>query len=171
MRVIHFAPEPFLSQRIRGLFDAYFTADLARWGVSVKADLTRLPFRTGEFDLVYASHVLEHIPDDAAALREIRRILKKGGMAILPVPFYGLDRTVEYPRPLEFGHVRAPGLDYYERYRKIFSSVEPYTSDDFPGEHQVHVYEDWSIFPTEKEPLRPPVPGSKHIDIVPVCQA
>lgn len=52
-----------------------------------EADLTAAPFATGSFDLVICSHVLEHVPDDAAALREIFRILRPGGRALLLVPF------------------------------------------------------------------------------------
>jgi SAM-dependent methyltransferase len=51
------------------------------------ADLTDTPFPHDAFDLVICSHVLEHVPDDAGAFREIRRILRPGGRALLLVPF------------------------------------------------------------------------------------
>lgn len=50
------------------------------------ADLTQAPFEDASFDAVICSHVLEHIPDDAQAMREILRILKPGGRALLLVP-------------------------------------------------------------------------------------
>lgn len=50
------------------------------------ADLTAMPFPDDAFDIVVCSHVLEHVPDDAKAMREIRRILKPGGHAILLTP-------------------------------------------------------------------------------------
>ncbi len=54
----------------------------------LEADGT-IPFGHGEFDLVWCSEVLEHIPDVSFALGEIRRVLKPGGRALLTVPFHG----------------------------------------------------------------------------------
>ena len=48
-----------------------------------------LPFGHGEFDLVWCSEVLEHIPDVAHALLEVRRVLKRGGRLLLTVPYHG----------------------------------------------------------------------------------
>ena len=39
------------------------------------------------FDLVICYHVLEHVPDDKKAMSELFRVLKKGGTALLQVPF------------------------------------------------------------------------------------
>jgi SAM-dependent methyltransferase len=47
-----------------------------------------LPFGHGEFDLVWCSEVLEHIPDVAAALHEVRRVLKRDGRLLLTVPYH-----------------------------------------------------------------------------------
>src|SRR6056297_377931 len=47
---------------------------------AVTADLTCTPFNDNSFDIVICSHVLEHIPDDRAAMAEILRIMKTGGM-------------------------------------------------------------------------------------------
>jgi SAM-dependent methyltransferase len=52
-----------------------------------ETDLTKAPFPDASFDLVICSHVFEHIPDDAAAFREVCRILRPGGRALLLVPF------------------------------------------------------------------------------------
>jgi SAM-dependent methyltransferase len=51
-----------------------------------QADAVELPFRSDMFERVYCSEVLEHLPDPAAALDEIRRVLKGGGVAVLSVP-------------------------------------------------------------------------------------
>ncbi len=46
---------------------------------TLKADACCLPFSDGEFDIVIANHMLYHVPDMRAALREMRRTLKDGG--------------------------------------------------------------------------------------------
>lgn len=53
----------------------------------VEQNATKFSFADNSFDLVIGNHILEHIPDDIAAVQEIFRILKKGGQAILQVPY------------------------------------------------------------------------------------
>jgi SAM-dependent methyltransferase len=170
MRMLHFAPEPFFQPYFKRLVQDYKTADLFEPGVDYKVDITKLPFANGAFDFVFASHVLEHIPDDLAAVSEVRRVLAPSGIAILPVPVVSPE-TIEYPAPSPFesDHVRAPGLDYFDRYRRFFADVVLYTSADFPVEYQTYVYEDRSQVPNERLPLRKPMAGEKHLDVVPVC--
>jgi ubiquinone/menaquinone biosynthesis C-methylase UbiE len=55
-----------------------------------QADAIELPFPSETFERVYCSEVLEHLPDPAAAIAEIRRVLKRGGLAVLSVPDEGL---------------------------------------------------------------------------------
>lgn len=49
----------------------------------------------GTFDIVICSHVLEHVPNDLAAMRELRRVLAPGGVAILLVPISRVVAEVE----------------------------------------------------------------------------
>jgi ubiquinone/menaquinone biosynthesis C-methylase UbiE len=51
-----------------------------------QADAIELPFPSHTFDRVYCSEVLEHLPDPALAIDEIRRVLKLGGVTVLSVP-------------------------------------------------------------------------------------
>jgi SAM-dependent methyltransferase len=53
------------------------------------ADALRLPFDEGQFDVVIVSEVLEHIPEDRAAMAEIHRVVKPGGLAAITVPRRG----------------------------------------------------------------------------------
>ena len=54
--------------------------------LAVRGDATRMPFPDGSFDQVIAAEVLEHIPDDGRALREIARVLRPGGQVAVTVP-------------------------------------------------------------------------------------
>ena len=55
------------------------------WMVS-RADITRLPFADGSFDVVVCSEVLEHIADNRTAIAELIRVLKPGGNLAVTVP-------------------------------------------------------------------------------------
>ena len=91
-------------------------------------DLTALTFANNSYDFIYCSHVLEHIPNDKKAISEIYRVLKPGGIAMLTVPIYPLEKTADlYPKsPDIMTHVHQPGLDYFKRYEKAGFSVNVY---------------------------------------------
>lgn len=54
--------------------------------VLVQGDLERMPFAPASFDLVLLNEVLEHVTDDAAALREAFRLLRPGGSLVIFAP-------------------------------------------------------------------------------------
>jgi SAM-dependent methyltransferase len=170
MKMLHFAPEMFFRRIFSARFGKYETADLTMRNVDHKVDLQDLPFDDSSYDFIFASHVLEHIPDDQMAIREIRRVLKPNGVAILPVPVV-CEKTIEYPEanPHEAYHMRAPGLDYFEKFKPCFRRVEIRTSDSVPEKYQPFIYEDRSVWPTRECPLRLPMRGERHSDAVPIC--
>ena len=51
--------------------------------------MVSLPFMSDFFDIVVCSHVLEHVKDDKKAILEIKRVLKKNGLAVIGVPSVG----------------------------------------------------------------------------------
>ena len=53
------------------------------------SEIERLPFADGTFDVITAMDVLEHTDDDLAALGELRRVLRPGGLLLATVPAYG----------------------------------------------------------------------------------
>jgi ubiquinone/menaquinone biosynthesis C-methylase UbiE len=107
------------------------TADLHSPAM-VKMDITNIQFPDETFDVVYCSHVLEHVPDDRKAMREFYRVLKSNGWAVLLVPII-VEKTFEDPsidKPKDrlrlFGqsdHVRKYGRDYVDRLRESGFSV------------------------------------------------
>lgn len=93
-----------------------------RWLLSA-ADITRLPFDNGTFDLVICSEVLEHIPDHHLAMDEIVRVLKPDHPLVVSVPRRWPERicwflSKEY-RNMPGGHVRIYHAD--ELVKKIES--------------------------------------------------
>jgi SAM-dependent methyltransferase len=57
-------------------------------GAAELARLEQLPFADGSFDLITCLDVIEHIPDDVGALRELRRVIANDGQLIVTVPAY-----------------------------------------------------------------------------------
>jgi SAM-dependent methyltransferase len=55
----------------------------------VQGDALALPFADASFDRVICSEVLEHIPDDLGAMRELTRVLRPGGTMAITVPRFG----------------------------------------------------------------------------------
>ena len=87
----------------------------------VTASVTDLPFASGSIDLVICFHVLEHVPDDTRAIRELARVLAPGGLGIIQVPWRPNGLTEENleadvdERIRRFGqhdHVRMYGGDF-----------------------------------------------------------
>jgi SAM-dependent methyltransferase len=54
--------------------------------VAVRARAEQIPFSDAQFDLVICTQVLEYVPDPAAAIAEIHRVLRPGGSLLLSVP-------------------------------------------------------------------------------------
>jgi len=82
LKVLHIAPEQAFYKRFRQQPNLeYITSDLYSPLADVKADICALPFEDEQFDVILCNHVLEHIPDDTQAMRELYRVLKKGGSA------------------------------------------------------------------------------------------
>lgn len=124
--VLHVAPEPMIAPYIEGIASEYVSTDIELGRARVRADLTALPFADAYFDTVICSHVLEHVPDDHAALGELHRVLRPGGVALIQTPVnYDQPATYEDPDEADEGerlrrfsqvdHVRVFGADLHDR--------------------------------------------------------
>lgn len=140
IRFLHVAPELCFMDRFEKMDNLdYVTGDLVSPLAKVKMDLHHIPFGDDQFDCVMANHVMEHVKDDIACMKEIHRVLKPGGWAIMQVPLE-YDREVTYEnwdiktpseREKHFGqrdHVRAFGTDYNKRLEQAGFTV---LVDDF----------------------------------------
>jgi SAM-dependent methyltransferase len=127
-KMLHIAPELCFMDRFESLPNLdYITGDIESPLAKVKMDIHDIPFEENTFDVIFCNHVLEHVEDDILAMKEMRRVLKPGGWAILQVPFfYPLkketyeNKSITSPAEREkaFGqddHVRMFGEDYGAR--------------------------------------------------------
>ena len=135
-RIIHFAPEKIWTKKMQGQSN-YETADLYQKNVTHQENITKLTLASESFDVVMCHHVLEHIPDDNAAIKELFRILKSGGMAVLSVPIntsrYATyeDKSITDPaiRRKCYGgtdHLRFYGMDFGDKLKAVGFDVETY---------------------------------------------
>lgn len=145
-KVLHFAPEQAFYKRFKKQKNLdYTTTDLNSPLADVKADICNLPFKDEEFDVILCNHVLEHIPDDTQAMKELYRVMKKGGMGIFQIPqdlsrektFEDDSITDRKERAKIFGqydHVRIYGRDYFDKLRSVGFTVieEDYTQKISP---------------------------------------
>jgi SAM-dependent methyltransferase len=137
-KLLHVAPEQCFLGRFRKMKNLeYVTADIESPIADVKLDVQEMPFEDGHFDMVLCNHVLEHVPDDRKAMREIKRVLKPDGLAIMQVPQrFDWEKTMEDPsitdraeRERLFGqydHLRMYGMDYPQRLQEEGFEVEVY---------------------------------------------
>lgn len=164
--ILHIAPEPKLSKVLLGQnFKEYICGDLFTEGYHYpeyvkNINVLNIPYEDNHFDLLICNHVLEHIPDDTKAMKEIFRILKPGGKAILQVPISKNnlhtheDFTISDPKKKEelfgqFDHVRIYGQDYTTRLERVGFTVNRINVSDKFKKFGVNPDED--IFFCEKK--------------------
>ncbi len=121
-------------------------------------DLPAAPLPSSVFDAVLCIHVLEHIPEDRAAIHELFRVLKPGGWAGISVPIRLDQETYEDPtitspeeRERAFGetvHVRYYGYDFVDRLQEAGFSVKFYPGKevDPPSRQKYGLRDDENIF-------------------------
>ncbi len=171
LRILHIAPSEEIAVRLhRHGFADYRAGDLFAEGYTYpdfveEMNVLKLPFEDAYFDLVICNHVLEHIENDSQAMREIHRVLKNGGKAILQVPISKkLEKSLEDPskktpgeRIAAFGqrdHVRIYGMDYYQRLEEAGFEVQRINMSDRYPQYGLHPEEEINL--AIKKPSYPP---------------
>jgi SAM-dependent methyltransferase len=147
--LLHFAPEPALQARLRtrpGL--RYVSCDIEPAVGSLEIDITGIALESESFDAILCAHVLEHVPDDAKAMRELHRVLAPGGWCVVMVPIGpGLETTDEDPsvtdpaerrsRFWQEDHVRLYGPDVVDRLDAAGFAVERIRPTDIASANEV----------------------------------
>lgn len=131
-RLLHVAPEVALMRKFSRIYAEqpadYVTADLESPLADLHFDIQHIPLEDESFDVVICNHIMEHVEDDRLAMREILRIMRKGGWGVILSPvdlqrektFEDDTITDEAERTRIFGqydHRRIYGRDYAERLR------------------------------------------------------
>ena len=140
-KVLHIAAEAGVAQNIRSRNPQcdYLTGDLQSRHADIKVDVTDMSrFEDETFDYIIMNHVLEHVPDEAKAMSEIKRCLKKDGRAMLSFPMCLDQKTFEdksivseKERLIRYGqrdHCRLYGYDAGERLEGYGFKVTAYTA-------------------------------------------
>lgn len=137
--VLHISPENFLRKIFKKKYKSYISSDLYRKDVDHQFDIEEIPYPNNSFDLVFASHVLEYVKNDKKAINEIKRVLRPGGLAFLPVPMLH-DKTIDFEeRPPNKRIIRETGVDYFDRYREVFTEVKVYDPSSFDEKYNLTI--------------------------------
>jgi SAM-dependent methyltransferase len=154
--VLQIAPDRGLEPRLRGLSSIrYLSGDLHEPEAMIRLDLTNLDLPDECFDVVICVHVLPHISNDRRAMREILRILRPSGVALIMTPLEGnLEITYEDPciinpreRDKAFGEwdfVRKYGRDFVDRLKQAGFDVEIVQPADKLDEATQKTYGMWN---------------------------
>jgi ubiquinone/menaquinone biosynthesis C-methylase UbiE len=125
LKLLHIAPEAPMERCFQELGGIdYLSADIEPGRAMVTMDLTDIDRPDDQFDLIFCSHVLEHIVDDQKAMQELCRVVRKNGRVFLQVPLKGEETYEDFSitgpeaRKAAFGqedHVRMYGKDILKR--------------------------------------------------------
>lgn len=159
IKILHFAPEQCFYQWFSKAENVdYYPVDLRPDPRNRDiVDITNIPYEDNMFDFIMCTHVLEHVEDDKKAMKELYRVLKKGGNALINVPINAAyEHSFENPeyntpelRLKYYGnvdHVRWYGRDYADLLREAGFVVEESTpflnvSEEFLKKNGVYANE------------------------------
>jgi SAM-dependent methyltransferase len=167
--LLHIAPELCMRDRLQELFGTYHTCDLLLKDVDFNEDIQNMSFDAGSYDCVIVSRVLTIPPDLDAAVRETRRILKPGGIALI-AETYTEQQTDEYGRMIK-GRSRLVGIDLLDLCERHFDRVDRYTADRYDAAYQLNNIMLVEGRTRDDYPEAVRVPGIGFCELVAVCHA
>ena len=167
--LLHMAPDLALQPRLRRAFRSYHTADLFQAGVDFREDLQCLSFASASYDSILVSRVLMIPPDLEACLREIRRVLRPDGIAIICEAW--LSAHTEEFGGLRDGHSRKLGVDVIGRLEQQFRDVALFRAAQFDPRHQLMNRTHQGDRVVDDYPETTRVAGVGYQEIVAVCRA
>lgn len=160
VKLLHIAPESNLSEYLMKHTNVEYTAGDKRCkGYTYPdyvqdVDIMNLhDIADNTYDVLVCNHVLEHVPDDIVAMKELRRVIKPDGIAILQVPYaQKLEKTFEDKTILtpearfeaygQNDHVRLYGMDYKDRLESAGFRVKiSEMSKDYPAKYGLNCNE------------------------------
>jgi len=142
LKLLHVAPEQCFYPIFKKQKNLdYITADIVSPIADLHFDLHDIPLKENSFDVIFCNHVLEHVEDDHQCMKELYRVMKKGGWGIFQVPIdYNNKITYEDPKIISSNdrekhfwqkdHVRLYGLDYPNRLEKAGFKIDVFDPKD-----------------------------------------
>jgi SAM-dependent methyltransferase len=126
---------------IRSYADGWLNCDLARGpGIDVSFDANKIwPFESNYFEMIYASHVLEHLWNLKLVMREAHRVLKVGGVFEIRVPFGPPATSVND----ELEHIK---FFYVTSLKPYYTGNDGNTSLDYDWEDPLFQLESCEVF-------------------------
>jgi SAM-dependent methyltransferase len=117
LKVLHFSPSGSVATKLRAYpLAEYVTTDFeGEFAADKSYDITAIDEPDGRFDLIICYHVLEHIAEDTAAIRELQRVLTPGGLCLIQTPFREGDIYEDASITTPSGRLAAFGQDDHVR--------------------------------------------------------
>lgn len=167
--LLHIAPEACLQASLVQRFATYHTTDLFRKDVDFNEDIQAMSFAGASYDCVLVSRVLAIPPDLDASLREMRRVLRSGGIAII-AEIYKHDSTREFGAMIN-ERSREIGIDLLEYLQQYFQRVDCYLSDRYDQRYQLANRMRLNGAVEDDFPEKIKIPGVGFMELVAVCYA
>ncbi len=158
LKVLHMAPEQCFLDKFKAQKNLdYLTGDIVSPIADMHFDLHNIPLEDERFDIVFCNHVMEHVEDYMQCMKEICRVMKHGGWAIMQVP-QDISRAETYEdasvtspeeREKHFwqkDHVRLFGRDYPDHLRKAGFEVEEFDPKEKLG---AELFDRYRLHPSE----------------------